>query len=97
MTAPDDGQAESLKIKTAFGEISAGGSVVFIVIAMCVMAGAMLWEHYKRSNEHTEIECAVKLNLFLQTQPRGEIVIALFLGAVIVVVIVLMDRMGRIG
>jgi hypothetical protein len=63
---------QKLSIKTGFGEITAGGTTVFIVIAMLVMAGAMLWEHYKRKGEHESIECAINLNLFLQTKPRGD-------------------------
>jgi hypothetical protein len=66
-------QTQSINIKTPFGEISAGGGIVFIVIALSALTGISIWEHYKRSQEHEEILCGLRLNSFLSTVEKGEI------------------------
>jgi hypothetical protein len=64
-------QQPEIRIKTAFGELSAGGGIVFIVIALAALTGVGLFEHWKRGKEHDEILCGIRLNAFLQTVPRG--------------------------
>jgi hypothetical protein len=61
-----------IKIKTAFGEISAGGGIVFIVIALAGLTAMAAYEHYKRFHEHVHILCGIRLNAYLQTLPKGE-------------------------
>jgi hypothetical protein len=67
-----EANGQKLSVKTAFGELSASGGVVFIVVAIMCLAGVGLWEHYKRRQEFERLDCQLSLNLFLQTRPRGE-------------------------
>jgi hypothetical protein len=69
--AEPSGDGQRLTVKTAFGEISATGGVTFIVIALLLLTGVALWEHYKRRQEFERLECTMELNLFMQTIPRG--------------------------
>jgi hypothetical protein len=67
-----EANGQKLSVKTGFGEISASGPVVMILVALAMLTGVALWEHYKRRTEFERLECAINLNLFLQTKPRGE-------------------------
>jgi len=65
-------QQPEIRIKTAFGEISAGGGIVFIVIALAALTGMAAYEHFKRFHEHVHILCGIRLNAYLYTIPKGE-------------------------
>jgi hypothetical protein len=69
----EESNGQSIKIKTAFGEVSAAGGIVIIVIALAIIAAMSVWEHYKRSKEADEILCGIRLNSFLYTLPKGEV------------------------
>jgi len=44
---------------------------IFLFISLLALAGVTLWEHSQRSNEHDQIGCMLKLNLFMQQIPPG--------------------------
>lgn len=69
MAEPNGNQR--LTVKTAFGEISTSGGIVFLVISLTALTAVSIWEHYQRHIEHEALECAIKLNTFLYTIPRG--------------------------
>jgi hypothetical protein len=70
--AEANSNGQKLSIKTAFGEVSSSGGMVFIVIALVALGAIGVWEHYKRRQEFEQLDCQLSLNLFLQTKPRGE-------------------------
>jgi hypothetical protein len=45
----------NLELKTGFGTIAASGATVFVVVALALMCGIALWEHYQRRIEHEDI------------------------------------------
>jgi heme/copper-type cytochrome/quinol oxidase subunit 2 len=61
---------DQLEVKTGFGSIITHGTTVFIVVALAALTFVALWEHRQRSEEHDEIACLVKLNLFMHTLPK---------------------------
>jgi hypothetical protein len=46
--------------------------ITFLFITILAEAGLTFWEHSKRSDEHDQIVCMIKLNLFIYTLPKGE-------------------------
>jgi len=46
----------NLELKTPFGSVSSSGTTVFIVVALALMCGIALWEHYLRGQEHKEMD-----------------------------------------
>ena len=69
-----DGQ-NTAEFKTGlFGFKLAGRDalVTFLFIVMLANAGLIFWESKSRQEEHNEIVCMIKLNLFIYTLPKGE-------------------------
>ena len=59
-----------LEVKTPFGNISANGTTVFLMVVLLMVGGMSIWEHFKRANEHREISCLLRLNFYLARQAK---------------------------
>jgi hypothetical protein len=65
---------DSVNIKTGiFGLTLTGPNALILAILIAIMGltGLDIWENVERSREHDQIMCAIKLNLFFYTQPKG--------------------------
>jgi len=72
--ADGDGQ-NSAEFKTGmFGIKLDGKDAISTLLFIAVVAHGALtfWEHKQRSDEHDNISCMLKLNMFIYTIPRGE-------------------------
>ena len=72
--ADGDGQ-NSAEFKTSmFGFKLAGKDalVTFLFIAILADAALTFWENKARQEEHGNIICMIKLNLFIYTLPKGD-------------------------
>jgi hypothetical protein len=49
---------------------SAGVTFIFIIILALI--GLTLYENGQRNAEHDQIQCALKLTLYMQQQPQGQ-------------------------
>ena len=71
-------EAESgvgVDVKTGFGSLKLSGApavIVLLFIAILADIGYSVYENRQRSQEHTQVECMIKLALFIQTAPRGD-------------------------
>jgi len=45
--------------------------VIFLFLVIAANIGITLWQHLARSQEHEEITCHLKLNLYMQAVARG--------------------------
>jgi hypothetical protein len=50
----------NIELKTGFGTIAATGTTVFVVVALALMCGIALWEHYQRRIEHESMSELVR-------------------------------------
>jgi hypothetical protein len=50
----------NIELKTGFGTIAATGTTVFVVVALALMCGIALWEHYQRRIEHENMTQLVR-------------------------------------
>jgi len=46
--------------------------VTFIFIMLLGLCGVTIYEHVQRSSEHAQIECELKLTLYMQQIPAGQ-------------------------
>lgn len=64
--------ANSVNVTTGFGSLSLGGKnalEILIFILLVALAGLDIYENIQRSIEHDQIDCRLKLTLYLQTVP----------------------------
>lgn len=69
--AETNGGRDTVSLTTKFGALSLGGKNamdIFLFIAILALTGFAAWEHSLRKDEHAEISCQLKLNLFMQAQ-----------------------------
>jgi len=60
---------DTVSLTTKWGGLSLGGKDALgigLLIAIIALAGLILYEHFQRSNEHDQISCQIKLNLYMQ-------------------------------
>lgn len=57
-----------LELKTPFGNVSANGTTVFLLVILLMVGGASLWEHQKRAHEHHELLCLMRLSFYVNRQ-----------------------------
>lgn len=57
-----------------FGLKVGGPNALLIVLFMSILLdiGYGMWENFNRRNEHVQLMCAIKLNLFMQNQLMGK-------------------------
>jgi hypothetical protein len=63
------------ELQTSLGSLKLTGRdslFLFLFLAILAHMALTIWSHLQRSKEHDSIECAVKLNTFMQTVPKGE-------------------------
>jgi hypothetical protein len=46
--------------------------ITFLFIIILGLMGLTIWAHGERSREHEELSCMIKLNLYVNSIPRGE-------------------------
>jgi len=71
-----DGEPDSAEFKTGlFGLklIGRDALITFLFIIMLAQIGVSLWQHKIRQDEHDQITCMIKLNLFVNQQKSGEL------------------------
>ena len=49
----------------------ANALATFLLITIFALAGLTIWSHRERSEEHQEIVCMIKLNLYVNSIERG--------------------------
>jgi hypothetical protein len=49
-----------IELKTGFGSIAAAGTTVFVVVALSLLTGIALYEHWQRRVEHGELDELVR-------------------------------------
>jgi hypothetical protein len=54
----------SLELSSAFGKVAARGEMVFVVVALVVLAGVTVWDHHRLTLAHERMECLVNLHLY---------------------------------
>lgn len=57
---------DQLEVKTGFGSVITRGTTVFIVVALAALTGLTIIEYQHLSDEHAEIDCRLKLTLYMQ-------------------------------
>jgi len=71
-----NGDENTAEFKTGLFGLKLGGRdaiSMFLFIALVAIAALAFWEHGLRNKEHKEITCMIRLNLFIYTLPRGEV------------------------
>lgn len=75
--AQDDRNNEGVDVKTSlFGLKISGPNSLLMVIFFAVVAetGLALWQHYQRMNEHRQMTCFIKLDIYVHTQVKEGII-----------------------
>ena len=70
MAETSEGQ-NTVDLTTKFGGLKLAGKDaldLFLFLAILALGGITIWEHLARSNEHDQISCQIKLNLYMQAQ-----------------------------
>jgi F0F1-type ATP synthase membrane subunit a len=44
---------------------------IFLFISLLALAGLTFMEHKKRQEEHAQLNCSIRLSIFIYTMPRG--------------------------
>ena len=75
--APDtENNTSEVKVKTGLFDFSIAGAnafFIFLFVAILADTGLTYLAHQQRQQEHMQLMCAIKLNLFMQNQARGTI------------------------
>jgi hypothetical protein len=64
-------QQDTVSLTSKWGGLSIGGKDaldIFLFIAIVGLGGLTIYEHIQRSTEHQDIQCQIKLNLYMQQQ-----------------------------
>jgi uncharacterized membrane protein len=70
---PED---DSVSVNTGlFGlRLTGPNSLIMFLFIVVIAVGALeIWSHRERAHEHQEIVCMIKLNLYMNSIPRGEL------------------------
>ena len=68
------GNENSIDVKTSlFGIKLVGPNAILILLFLLMLAlsALVVWENFRRENEHMQMMCSIKLNLFMNTIPKG--------------------------
>ena len=70
----ESGDQQSVDISTKWGGLKLSGRdsvLTFLFILLLVLGGLIIWARTQTSMENAQVMCAIKLNLFMQTIPKG--------------------------
>lgn len=69
------GDQQSVDLTTKWGALKFTGKdsvVVLLFILILTLGGLIFWSRQQQNMEHGQVLCAIKLNLFLNTIPKGQ-------------------------
>jgi len=70
MAEPSNAQ-DNVNLSTKWGGLSIVGKDaldIFLFLAIVAIGALTVYEHIQRSQEHSDIQCQIKLNLYMQAQ-----------------------------
>lgn len=69
-----DANLEQVDLTTRWFGLKIGGPnaiLIVLFITMLLSMGYGMWENSNRRDEHIQLMCAIRLNLFMNSQPPG--------------------------
>lgn len=69
-----NGNGDSVDFKTGLFGIKLAGPnalVILLFITLLASAGLTFVEHVNRSQEHQQLQCSIRLSIFIYTTPKG--------------------------